>query len=391
MQLIKKAMIVTDGKIYENTDVLVDKGRIVKMGQDLPMADASIYDASGQTLLPGLIDCHVHIVSDGLANPMTKLGETIPLATLRAARNVKRSLNMGITTVRSLGGFEGVEVAVRKGQQEGIIQGAKVLAANRGLCMTGGHGHFIGREVDGPDEARKGTREQFKAGADVLKLFATGGVSTPGVEPGAAQLTYEEMFAAISEAHKAGRKATAHAQGTEGIKNAILAGIDSIEHGIFLDEEVIELMIQKGVYLVPTLVAPERINTHGEEGGIPTYAVEKSRRVTESHIRSFQMAKDLGVKIAFGTDAGTPFNFHGENARELLLMHQYGMAVLDVLRAATAGSADNLGLGHDRGRIEAGLAADLLLIDGNVLADLSLLTSHVVAVMQDGVWIKRDN
>jgi imidazolonepropionase-like amidohydrolase len=213
--------------------------------------------------------------------------------------------------VRDLGGREYVELAVRRAITEGHFPGPRILAAGRPICMTGGHGSFLGREADGPDDTRKAVREQLKAGADVIKLIATGGVMTAGVEPGSPQLTLPEMRAAIEEARKAGRRTAAHAQGSTGIADAIEAGITTIEHGIYLTDEIIASMKGKGVFLVPTLAAPAAICAGGLAAGIPEFMVRKSETVAAHHLASFQRATQAGVFIAAGADSGTPFNPHG--------------------------------------------------------------------------------
>ncbi len=231
----------------------------------------------------------------------------------------------------------------------------------------------MGREADGPEETRKAAREQLKAGADLVKIMATGGVITKGVEPGSPQLSMEEMKTAIEEAHKAGKKTSTHAQGTEGIKNAVLAGIDSVEHGIFLDDETINLMLEKGVYLVPTLVAPYFIVENGVEAGIPKYAVDKSNYVMKYHMESFTRAYNAGVKIAMGTDSGTPYNPHGSAPTEIKLMVQCGMGLMDALVASTRSSAELLGIDQEYGSLEVDKYADFLVLDENPLENLDTL------------------
>ncbi|MFN2364438.1 MAG: amidohydrolase family protein, partial [Halarsenatibacteraceae bacterium] len=241
--------------------------------------------------------------------------------------------------------------------------------------------------VDSPAEARKAAREQLKAGVDFIKIMATGGVMTEGVEPGAPQLTEVEMAAAIAEAHKSGRKTAAHAQGTEGIKNALKAGIDTIEHGVFLDDETIELMLKNDVYLVPTLSAVQSIVEEGVEAGIPEFAVRKSETVLDSHIRSFQRARKAGVKIDMGTDAGTPLNFHGANLSELELMVEHGMKPLEAIKAATLTGAEMIGLADELGSLEAGKDAHLLVVDGNPDKDIKDI-HNIYQVYKNGRLIR---
>src|SRR6266508_4421134 len=242
------------------------------------------------------------------------------LTALKALRRAQETVEAGVTTVRDLGGRDYAEFAVRRAIAEGLFPGPRILGAGRPVCMTGGHGNSIGREADGPDDVRKAVREQLKAGADVIKLIATGGVMTPGVEPGSPQLTLAEMLAAVEEARKAGRLAAAHAQGSAGIADAVEAGITTIEHGIFLTDEIIASMKRKGVFLVPTLAAPAAICSAALAAGIPEFVVRKSNAVMPHHIASFQRAAKAGVRIAAGADSGTPVNFHGSLLPELELM-----------------------------------------------------------------------
>jgi imidazolonepropionase-like amidohydrolase len=249
-----------------------------------------------------------------------------------------------------------------------------MLCAGHLICMTGGHGWPIGCEADGVDGLRRAAREQLKAGADLVKMIATGGVLTPGSQPGAAQLTLEELRAGVEEAHRAGRKAAAHAQGSEGIRNAVLAGIDSVEHGFFLTTEVIGMMVERGVYLVPTLTAARAIVEHGKKSGIPPSAVDKAMAAWQEHEKSFAKAVEAGVKVAMGTDAGTPFNEHGRNAQELVLLVEHGMSEAEAILSATSRAAELLGIADSVGSISVGKVADLLVVKGDPLEDIAVLT-----------------
>ena len=349
---------------------------------------------AGRTLVPGLIDCHVHLCLDGSADPVTLLmGEPLPLTTLKAARFARQTLMAGVTSVRDLGGKDGIDLIIRDAIRSGLIPGPRMLASGRLICMTGGHGWQMGREVDGPDEVMKAAREQVKAGADVVKFMATGGVMTPGVEPGSEQFTEEELRAGIHEAHKAGRKTATHAMGTQGILNALRAGIDSIEHGVFLDEETISWMVNRDVPLIPTISALYHIVTKGVEAGIPAFAVDKTIRVKPFHLESVRMAREAGVRVAMGTDAGTPFNVHGENLGELERLVEVGYSPIEALESGTRIASQILGQEKELGTIEEGKLADLIVVDGNPLEDVGLLlnTEAIRLVMQGGKLVKADS
>src|SRR5881296_1957180 len=283
--------------------VVIERGRIGAVVRGRREGDATELALDGLTLLPGLINCHVHFCLGGEADPARVLFEDpVAIRTIKAVLRTKQTIEAGVTTVRDLGGVDGIALAMRDAVSAGLIPGPRVLAAARGICMTGGHGWRFGREADGPDDVRKAVREQLKAGADVIKLFATGGVMTPGVEPGSAQLTSEEIRAGVEEAKKAGRRTAAHAQATDGIAACVEAGIGSIEHGIFLTEAIAAKMVKAGIALVATLIAPERIVTHGVSAGVPEFAVRKSEAVIARHLESFQLAMHHGVPIAAGGD-----------------------------------------------------------------------------------------
>ena len=258
--------------------------------------------------------------------------------------------------------------------------------SGRLICMTGGHGWQMGIEVDSPDEVRKVTRGQIKAGADIIKLMATGGVLTPAVEPGSTQFTEEELRAGIEEAHKAGKKTATHAMGTQGILNALRAGIDSIEHGVYLNDEAISIMVEREVPYIPTISALHHIESKGVEAGIPEFAVDKALRVKPYHIESIRMAREAGVLIGMGTDAGTPFNLHGNNLRELKLLKDNGFSTIEALEATTRIAAQVLGLENDLGTIEEGKLADLVVVEGNPMDNIDILINKeaIRLVMQEG-------
>lgn len=360
----------------EHVDIIIEDRLIKQITPTgiLNLENAETVQLSGMTVLPGLINSHVHITFEPVGDPLALIAsESRTRTVLRAVANLEKQLDSGVTYFRDLGAPDYIDLELRDCVRKGVIKGPDFLACGRSISMTGGHGHQMSRECDGADDARKAAREQLKAGADVIKLMATGGVMTAGVEPGSPQLTRAEMSAAVNEAHKAGRKTAAHAQGTRGIKNALLAGIDSIEHGIFLDDQTLDLMYQKGTYLVPTLVAPYLIVKHGVEAGIPQFAVEKSKQVMNHHQHSFYRAAEAGIKIAMGTDAGTPFNGHDGAAHEIKLMVEYGMTPMEAIIASTKTAAELLGIEDLVGTITEGKVADLIVVSDNPLQNIDTL------------------
>ena len=384
---ITNAKVIVPHGVLERGSVVWSREGIAYVGDSLPSSfePKTVIDGAGFTVMPGLIDSHVHITMEPDATPWLRMQDSDALIALRAAENARATLAAGFTTVRDLGAKNYIDLALRDAIRQGLVQGPRMLAAGKSICMTGGHGWMMGLEVDSPSEARKAAREQLKAGVDVVKIMATGGVMTPGVEPGAQQLTREEMAAAILEAVKAGRKTATHAQGRTGIMEAVLAGIHSVEHGFYLDNELCEEMVRRGVYLVPTLVAPHWIVEKGVEAGIPAWAVEKAKASQEAHLASFALAVQNGVKVAMGTDAGTPFNRHGGNALELELLVRSGLSNRQAIDSATVAAADLLGISNITGELTQGKRADLILVQGDPLQDIRLLQNSVVKVWKDGV------
>ncbi|MBI3630184.1 MAG: amidohydrolase family protein [Candidatus Rokubacteria bacterium] len=364
--------------------VVVERDRVVDVVGASRTPAGDVLRLDGLTLLPGLVNCHVHLCLGAEADPVRPLvDDPAGLTALKMAARARQSVEAGVTTVRDLGGKDYLELAVKRAIAERLIPGPRVLAAGRGICMTGGHGWWFGREADGPDDVRKAVREQLKMGVDVIKIFATGGVMTPGVEPGSSQLTEAEIRAAIEEAGKAGRRVAAHAQATAGIRCCVEAGITTIEHGVFLDADLVARMKRDGVFLVPTLVASRAIAEGGEAAGIPAFMARKARGIVETHGRSFEMAARAGVPIAAGSDAGTPLNPHGSLVPELALMIRHGLPPMEALRAATSQAAAALGLEREIGRVAPGFAADLLAVEGDPLADIGAL-SRVRLVIAHG-------
>jgi len=386
--MIVRAGILYDGTMdapRRNVDITIEGTRIASVQN---AADGGSPDLTAACVTPGLVNAHVHVEMNGQPDTMGALAQ-MPQndRLLHAVETVRKGLNAGVTTVRDLGSSAGIAIALRDAINGGLIVGPRMRACGNVLCMTGGHGWSIGRAIDSPWEARKGVREQLWAGADCIKMMATGGVLTKGAVPGNAQLLPEELVAGIDEAHRHGLRVASHAIGTEGIKNALRAGIDSIEHGHMLDDEAIELFKQRGTYLVPTLTAPTCILEHLEDGTQPQFVLDKARVVNEAMLVNIRRAYEAGVKIAGGSDAGTPFNFHENYAYEVELMHTLlGMSPQRALHAATAVAAELIGL--HRGIVAAGEPADLLAVAADAGADVRALRD-VRAVLKDGQIVHR--
>ena len=368
-----------------NGCVVIEADRIVAVGSRSSLAKRALrgrtIDLADAALLPGFINLHVHLDFDGnpeFLNAAKLIDEQT--STLLAVDSAARALAAGVTTVRDLGNKYAVAIALREASSKGWIRAPRIVAAGKAICMTGGHGWFIGLESDGPHDMRKAVRHNLKLGADCIKVIATGGVLSPGVEVGSAQLDEDELVVAVREAHKAGRRVAAHAIANVGIKNALRAGVDTIEHGCYLDVEAVNMMKKRGTWYVPTLRAPQAM--YGLEGLAP-YIVRKVNQVYDAHRESFRLALKKGVRIATGTDAGTPFNSHGDYAIELQLMTDLGMPPDRALRAGTVDAADALGLDGEVGEITEGACADLVAVDGDPLRDIGA-TRRVRAVVSRG-------
>jgi imidazolonepropionase-like amidohydrolase len=365
---------IKTGRLYDgtldaprtNVVVTIEGERIASIDP----ADGVRADREVAAVVPGLINAHGHLEMNGEAQSLTvhilRRPDERLLACIESAR---KGLRAGVTTIRDLGGSDRNAIAVRDAVRKGQIEGPTILAAGIPIVMTGGHGWWFGaREADSPWDVRKAVREQLKIGADCIKMMATGGVLTPGAVPGNDQLSEEEMRAGVLEARTHGLRVAVHAIGTNGIKNAIRAGVTSIEHGSLIDDEAIGLMKERGTTLVPTLNALMGIIENGEENGIPKYAVDKARKIGETMEQSLRRARKGGVRIAGGSDAGTPFNRHEDYAREIQLMTtMLEMTPREALHAATNVAAELLGV--ESGRIAKGAPADLVLLDGDLERD----------------------
>jgi imidazolonepropionase-like amidohydrolase len=391
--LLRGAAIFTgETETLTGHSLLLEGPRIAALEPDAAFAGyaGEVLALPGCTILPGLIDCHVHLCFGAEANLLPLLNQLRPADfALRALANAHATLRGGITTVRDLGGHDYAELAVRDAVRASRHVGPMILCAGKMICITGGHGWFVGIEADGADACIRAVRTNVKAGADWIKFMATGGVLTAGIDPMAAHQTAGESQALVREANRLGRRTACHATGAAGILQAVRAGASSIEHGFELTDEIVGEMIARGTVLVPTLSAMAAADADAAER-LPPYVLERVNEYRELQRASTRRFYRAGGRIAMGTDAGTPYNAHGDNARELLLMTQVGMTPVDALRAATRGAAELLEL-EDRGRIEPGARADLLVVAGDPLTSIAAAgdTRNHRLVLRDGCMVPR--
>jgi imidazolonepropionase-like amidohydrolase len=407
------AVAITNGTLIDGSGsapqrgatLLVEGERISRLGRDVAIPrDATVIDAQGGSILPGLIDCHVHFAMEYpdmarylVTPPSLRLLETIP--------RMRATLYAGVTTVRDAAG---APAGLKHAVERGIVTGPRMQVAVSMISQTGGHGDgyypccldlgFFGMRFydvprgvsDGVEEVRKATREILRAGADWIKLATTGGVLSTADSPKSSQLTVEEIATAVYEAEAQDKRCMAHAQGTQGIKNALLAGVASIEHGVYLTDELIGMMLDRQVYLVPTLVAPLAVVEFGKEHPdiLPPVMAEKAISVVEAHQQSFRRAVEAGVKVAMGTDSGV--GRHGENGRELQLMVENGMTPMQAIVASTSSAARLLRLDNHLGTLVEGKLADIIIVDGNVLDDFNRIADprNIKLVLKGGSEVK---
>jgi imidazolonepropionase-like amidohydrolase len=395
--------LFASGRVFDGTgsppataDVVVEDGRIVDVGPGLDGDE--VVHCGGATVLPGLVDCHVHLLFAGV-HPLKTLQTPFSYPYYEAVRNLRATLDCGVTTVRDAGG---ADLGVKEAVAAGLVPGPRVQIAVSMLSQTGGHGDgwypsgctvslvqpHPGRPdtvVDGPEEVRRAVRELVRAGADVIKAATSGGVLSARDDPRHGHFRDDEVAMMVAEAAAAGIPVMAHAQGSEGIKTAVRNGVRSVEHGIYLDDEAIELMLDWGTWLVPTLLAPRTVLDQAGAGvPYPDAVLEKAKMVLDVHTESVRRAVDAGVTIAMGTDSGV--GPHGDNLRELALLVECGMTPEQALHAATGSAAELLDVADDRGTIAPGLRADLLVVDGDAL-EVGSLRDRVRGVYQDGVLV----
>lgn len=390
---------VADGSLMNNPAIVVRDTHIVAIGTTDSVAmpeGAERVDLEGMTLVPGLMDMHVHLSGDAGGSYIASMGYSIPRQTVVAVKNAEKTLMAGFTTVRDVGADGYSVIGVRDGINAGDIDGPRIFAVGNALGITGGHcdnnflppemQHKAGGVADGPWAVRAQVRENIKYGANAIKFCATGGVFSKGTKVGVQQYSLEEMQAIVDEAHRRNVTVAAHAHGTDGIKAAIVAGVDSVEHVSFLDDEGIELAKKFGTFFSMDIYNTEYTLTYGEENGVPEENLNKERQVSKRQRDSFTRAVKADVKMVFGSDAA--IYPHGDNPKQLSRMVQLGMTPLQALQAATVNSATLLKMETKIGQIQEGYLADIIAVPGNPLEDITVM-ERVGFVMKDGAVYKK--
>ncbi len=391
-----KLLDVKSGDLKSNISITVDNGKITAIGSAAP-AGAQTIDLTAATCMPGLIDVHDHLTSDPKNSGYSSLGISVPRSALTGAKNARLTLLAGFTTVRNVGADGYADVALRDAINDGDIDGPHMLVSGPALGITGGHcdNNLLAPEfrfkaeavADGPWAARAKVREVIKYGADLIKICASGGVLSKGDSPGAPQYTLEEIKAIVEEAHKLGRKVAAHAHGTQSIKDAINAGIDSVEHVSLIDDEGIRLAKRQGTFLVFDIYNDDFILQEGAKNGMLPESIEKERKIGKVQRENFRKAYLGGTRMAFGTDGGVyP---HGDNWRQFPYMVEFGMKPIEAIRTATLNAAELMGLSDSAGVIELQHNADIIAVEGNPLTDIRAM-QNVKFVMKEGKVYRND-
>ena len=389
---------VRSGTVLPAQIVTFQKGKITKVEPATAgRLDASVVDLSDSTCLPGLIDAHVHLIGDATVQGYAALGISLPRETLSGVKNARRTLMAGFTSARNLGARDFSDVALRDAINAGDIEGPRLLVSGPALGITGGHcdsnllpvefHHTSGGVADGPWAVRAKVREVVKYGADVVKFCASGGVLSKGDQPGTEQYTLEEMQAIVEEAHKLGRRVAAHAHGASSIRDAILAGVDSVEHSSLIDDEGISLAKSHGTALVFDIYNDDYILQEGAKNGMLPESIEKEKQVGRIQRENFRRAYQAGARLIFGTDAGVyP---HGDNAKQFAKMVEWGMKPMESIQAATINAAALLGWSDSVGTLEPGRFADIVAVKGDPTTNVRLLET-ISFVMKGGVIIRHD-
>jgi len=394
------------GDPIANGAVVIEDGRITEVGEVTEVAipdGAEVIETTGKTVMPGLIDAHLHFLGVRGSSQVEWLVDAVEVRAIRSVMDAWQVLDSGFTTVREIGGMNGI--FLKRAIQERSIVGPRIVAAGKVISQTAGHGdiHFVpkawgdsmlySRLADGADEVRKAAREQLREGADFLKIMTTGGVLSEKDKPTTCQYSMGEIQAFVEEAKNAGVKTATHAQGTEGIKNALIAGIDSIEHGIYIDDECLELMVGQGTCLVPTFAILDMIVSKGRECGVMEVSVRKAEAVQQDHINSFKRAFAAGITCGLGSDyLSGPMAPHGNSAHELTIyVEKAGLSPMEAIVCATKNNAMVLGLSDQIGTLEVGKQADLIVAAGDPLTDITVLEerSNITQIFKEGEAVPR--
>lgn len=398
MQTLLKGMTLIDGtgRVIENARLVFEGDRITASGdagKTEVKPDAIQYNLSGKYVIPGLIDAHIHLDMHGMADTYHESLVEDKLRTIRAALEMGNTVRAGVTTVRNAGSANYIDIAVKRAVEEGLVVGPRILASGKIICMhSAGSEYFKGLycEADGVDENRKAAREQLKQGADLLKVMATGAIMNPGGLPGAPQLDEDEIRAVVAEGKKVGKHTAAHAHGAQGIKNAIRAGVRTIEHGTLADAEALDMMADHGVFLTSTLSSNFWMLNARKKREIPQFMFEKAREVSKIRQENLHRAISRGVQVIMGTDAGTPYNYHGKNAMEVIQHVKLGlMDEMEAIRTATKTAAEGIGLSESLGTLEKGKLADCVVLRQNPLSDIDSLAhlDNIYLVFKEGELI----
>jgi imidazolonepropionase-like amidohydrolase len=400
VKVVKNAHLIdgTGRKPVKDTTIVIKGNTIEDVGRTVDgPSEAEVIDAAGKTVMPGLIDAHVHICFNGDPNLLSALNYPPGLIQLFGAYNASKTLDAGYTTIRDMGAPFGYALALRKAIEMGIARGPRIVAPGRIISQTGGHADFylpsgisyneMSLISDGPSETCRSARINLRDGVDFLKICTSGGVMSPSDPVDTPQFTIEEIKSVCEEANHVHRSVASHAHGPTGIMNAILGGVKSIEHGSIQTKETVKAMADHDVIQVPTLTASWNIVQKGTVAGIPDWAVAKAKEIADYPPRSLMLCHRAGVRIAAGTDAGTPFNRHGENAKEMELMVAAGLKPIEAITCATKIGAEACYLGAKIGSLEKGKWADLIVVDGDPTADVKLLQdkAKICLVMKAGV------
>ena len=383
--------------------VIVDGEKISWIGpshQAQAPEDAQVIDVGGKTLMPGMIDVHMHICQGTIPNPIAEYTEIIPLTAIRGTVQARAVLDSGYTTIRNLGALGYADVAVKEAINQGIVKGPRVLASGE-MVMTEGSSErgYMRPEVQiaesgifvGTDGARRAVRAQVYNGADVIKLIASGRVGSNAYSmPWDTEMTQDEMEAICDEAHRWGKKVAAHAYSAASVSACVMAGVDSIEHGTMIDEPTIALMAERGAALVPTMTAFNNYLLPGAEERFPAYRLARGRPMAQLQRGNFQKYLEYGLKIATGSDGPRPGSLPGSSALEMQLLVDAGMTPMQAIQAATKNAAEVLDLGNDIGTVEQGKLADLIVVDGDPLEDIKILKDrvHIHVVMKGGEIVR---